>query len=130
MKNLFKVVTVFATLALLVGTMVALSVSAAGGDQGATDATATGAAATETAAETTGSETETLAGDANVDGFVNMKDILTIRKYIVGTDVTIDLDGADAFDDDVVDMKDVLVLRQFIADIIDELPTTVEPTNA
>lgn len=124
MKNLFKVVTVFATLALLVGSLVALSVSAAEGDLiGETDATAT-----ETAVETTGTQaTELKAGDANADNEVNMKDVLTIRKYLAGLDVEIDLNGADAMADGEVNMKDVLALRQFLAGIVDELPLTVEP---
>ncbi len=132
MKNLFKVVTVFATLALLVGTLVALSVSATEGDQGATDATAT-ATATETTVETsevqtTGTEaTEIKAGDANADGNIDMKDVLTVRKYLANMDVVIDLDGADAYADGEVNTKDVLALRQFLAGIIDELPLTVDP---
>ena len=127
MKNLFKVVAIFATLALLVGSMVALSVSASEGDlSGQTDATAT-----VTAAETTGTEaTELKAGDANADNEVNMKDVLTIRKYLAGLDVVIDLNGADAMADGEVNMKDVLALRQFLAGIIDELPLIVEPTAA
>ena len=130
MKNLFKVVTVFATLALLVGTLVALSVSATEGDQGATDVTAT---ATETTVETsevqtTGTEaTEIKVGDANADGNIDMKDVLTVRKYLANMDVVIDLDGADAYADGEVNTKDVLALRQFLAGIIDELPLTVDP---
>ncbi len=175
MKNLFKVVTIFATLALLVGSMVALSVSAAEGDLfGETDATATatavestgteatseateateatgteateatepseatGTEATEatepseaTGAETTGTEAaEVKAGDANADGLINMKDVLTIRKYLADMEVVIDLDGADAYADGEVNTKDVLALRQYLAGIIDVLPMTVEPTTA
>lgn len=127
MKNLFKVVTVFATLALLVGSMVALSVSAAEGDlSGETDATATA-----TAAETTGTQaTEIKAGDANADGNIDMKDVLTVRKYLAGMDVVIDLDGADAYADGEVNTKDVLALRQYLAGIIDVLPMSAEPTAA
>ena len=128
MKNLFKVVTVFATLALLIGTMVALSVSAAEGDlTGNTDATAT-----ETAVETTGTEAPALVcGDANSDGVVNMKDVLFVRKYIAELEVDIDLVAADTNNDGEVNMKDVLNLRRFLAGMIDSLPVpATEPTAA
>lgn len=126
MKNLFKVVTVFATLALLVGTLVALSVSATEGDlAGDTDATAT-------AVETTGTEAAELAcGDANGDGAVNLKDVLFVRKYLADLEVEIDLVAADTNNDGEVNMKDVLNLRKFLADMIDSLPVAeTEPTAA
>ncbi len=126
MKNLFKVVTVFATLALLVGTIVALSVSATEGDlAGETDATAT-------AVETTGTEAPALiCGDANSDGVVNLKDVLFVRKYLADLEVSIDLVAADTNNDGEVNMKDVLNLRKFIADMVDALPVVeTEPTAA
>ena len=126
MKNLFKVVTVFATLALLVSAIVALSVSATEGDlTGETDATAT-------AVETTGTEAPALVcGDANGDGAVNMKDVLFVRKYLADLDVDIDLAAADTNNDGEVNMKDVLNLRKLLANLIDTLPVSdTEPTAA
>ncbi len=120
MKNLFKVVTVFAALALLVGTMVALSVSATEGDQSGV------AEANVTATATATGATEVFYGDANDDGLVNMKDVLTIRKHLATIEVKIDLAKADANNDGVVDMKDVLVIRKYLVQMIDTLPYTEE----
>ena len=57
-------------------------------------------------------------GDANNDGVVNMKDVLTLRKYIAGIEVEIDLATADANADGDINMKDVLSVRKFIAGIL------------
>lgn len=126
MKNLFKAVTVFTTLALLVGAMVALSAVAAEGDlTGETDVTAT-------AVETTATQaTELVCGDANNDGAVNMKDVLVVRKYLADIEVAIDLGNADTNNDGDVNMKDVLNLRKFLAGIVETLPVpATEPTAA
>lgn len=126
MKNLFKAVTVFTTLALLVGAMVALSAAAAEGDFiGETDATAT-------AVETTATQAaELVCGDANNDGVVNMKDVLVVRKYLADLEVEIDLVAADTNNDGEVNMKDVLNLRKLLADMVDSLPVpATEPTAA
>lgn len=56
-----------------------------------------------------------LAGDANSDAAVNMKDVLTIRKHLAGMTVVIDMDAADANQDGAVNMKDVLTLRKNLA---------------
>lgn len=53
-----------------------------------------------------------IAGDANADGIINTKDILTIRKYLAGMEVFIDMEGADMTKDGAVNMKDVLALRK------------------
>ncbi|MCQ2405477.1 MAG: dockerin type I repeat-containing protein [Clostridia bacterium] len=126
MKNLFKAVTVFTTLALLVGAMVALSAAAAEGDlTGETDVAAT-------AVETTATQAaELVCGDANNDGAVNMKDVLVVRKYLADLDCEINLDNADTNNDGGVNMKDVLNLRKFLAGIVDSLPVVAtEPTAA
>ena len=55
---------------------------------------------------------EILFGDADGDGEVTMKDVLTIRKYIIGMEIEIDLVAADVDGDGEVTMKDVrLVCR-------------------
>ena len=56
-----------------------------------------------------------LRGDANSDGAVNMKDVLTLRKYLADTPVKIDLVAADMNEDRAVNMKDVLALRKELA---------------
>ena len=75
-----------------------------------------------TTATATNTEAPTvLAGDANGDGVVNMKDVLTIRKYMANLDTAIDLLSADANGDGVVNMKDVLSIRKFIAGLLSSL---------
>lgn len=154
MKNLFKVVTVFAALALIIGSVLALG-AAADGDElivGGAEATATGivvptepivtdpvvnptepvvteAEPTATEVEPTATATEAndyIYGDANGDGVVNMKDVLTVRKYLADMEVYIVLEAADCYTDDAVNTKDVLALRQFIANLIQELPVIPE----
>ena len=70
-------------------------------------------------------------GDANSDGEINMKDVLTVRKYVAGLPVDIDTMLADANDDGMLNMKDVLTLRRYIASIDPSLPTHIvtEPTE-
>ncbi len=58
-----------------------------------------------------------LVGDANDDGKIDMKDVLTVRKYLAQMEVKIDVAKADATGDGKVDMKDVLTLRKTIAGI-------------
>ncbi len=57
-----------------------------------------------------------LRGDANHDGAVNMKDVLTLRKYLADTPVEIDLVAGDMNEDGAVNMKDVLALRKKLAE--------------
>ncbi len=92
-----------------------------------TEPTATGteveptATGTEVEPTATGTEVEptSLLGDANNDGVVNMKDLLTIRKVMAGIGVkTYNEVNADCNVDGDVNMKDVLMLRQFLASII------------
>ncbi len=70
---------------------------------------------------TSPSKPTVLLGDANADGAVNLKDVLTMRKYLSDTPVNIDLVAGDTNSDDVVNMKDVLTLRKYLADIIDKI---------
>ena len=65
--------------------------------------------------------TEKLLGDANDDGNVNMKDVLLMRKFLAGIDVTYNAQNADCNEDGTVNMKDVLQLRKYLAGLITEL---------
>lgn len=81
-------------------------------------ATETEPTVTEAEPTATGAE-DGIPGDANNDGLVNMKDVLTIRKYIAGIDVTINLHNADANLDDAVNLKDVLLIRKYLAGMLE-----------
>ena len=66
-------------------------------------------------------------GDANSDESIDMKDVLTIRKFIAKLigEKDLNLANADANADGDIDMKDVLLIRKFIANLITKLgPTT------
>ncbi len=64
---------------------------------------------------------DSLLGDANDDGLVNMKDVLTLRKQLAGLSPTIDMKNADCNEDGEVNMKDVLLLRKFLAGLVTAL---------
>ena len=85
-------------------------------------ATETKPSITVTEPTTTGTEAPmAFLGDANGDGAVNMKDVLTLRKQLAGMTVSCNLENADVNEDGDVNMKDVLMLRKFLANIIDKL---------
>lgn len=55
-----------------------------------------------------------IPGDLNTDNAVNMKDVVALRRYIVGDDVVINEPAADVNDDGSAGMKDVVQIRQHI----------------
>lgn len=111
MKKLFSVLATFMALALLLTAVCAVSAGA--------DVTEQTEEAQPTATATaTGDEPKKpgfLKGDANNDGLVNVKDLLTLRKFIADIPTDINLDAADINHDGYVNMKDALELRTFIA---------------
>ena len=57
-----------------------------------------------------------VAGDANGDGILNLKDTVLIRRYLAGGwDVTIDETAADVDGDNKVTVQDVVLLNRYIA---------------
>ncbi|MBQ2392109.1 MAG: hypothetical protein II306_10150, partial [Clostridia bacterium] len=70
-------------------------------------------------------------GDCNDDGKINGKDVLLMRKYIVGLENEINEDAADVNSDGKINGKDVLKLRKAIIGL-EALPTasSTEPTTA
>ena len=61
-------------------------------------------------------------GDVTGDGNINMKDVLSLRKYLAELGETINTRSSDVNKDGSVNMKDVLIIRKFLAGIIDEMP--------
>lgn len=57
-------------------------------------------------------------GDCNLDGNVDMKDVLILRRYLAHIDVEFNMQVADCTDDGLCDMKDVLMIRKYIAHLI------------
>ena len=56
-----------------------------------------------------------IAGDVNCDGVVDMKDVVMLRRYIVGGyGVEVDPAIADVNDDGDVNMQDVVLMRRYI----------------
>lgn len=53
-------------------------------------------------------------GDVNNDGTINSKDSILLRKYILGANVTINLDAADVNKDGNINSKDSILLRKYI----------------
>ncbi len=76
-----------------------------------------------TATEPTATATEptVLCGDANDDGAVNMKDVLTLRKHLTGIEVSYNAQNSDVNGDGDINMKDVLLLRKFLVGLVSEL---------
>lgn len=74
-----------------------------------------------TAPTTTEPATTIIYGDLNDDGRINMKDVLSLRKFIAGWNIKINEQAADVNHDGRINMKDVLKLRNFLAGRIDSL---------
>lgn len=65
---------------------------------------------------------QSVKGDCSGDGSVDAVDLLTLRQYLAGFAVTIDLDAANVdSSDEVVDAKDLLKLRKYLAGLISSL---------
>ncbi len=62
-----------------------------------------------------------LYGDANSDGAINLKDVLTERRYLADMPTELSLTLGDCNGDGSVNMKDVLILRQYLAEVIDKI---------
>ena len=57
-----------------------------------------------------------LAGDANSDGSVDLRDAAVITRHLAGGwNVTIDTSNADVNGDKIVDLKDVALVRRYLA---------------
>lgn len=88
-----------------------------------TDGTGSG---TTTTATGTGVPKETLYGDLNLDGKVDLADAVMLNKTVIGT---VTLKGqaainANTFSDDKIDANDATTLLQFLVRYIDTLPVT------
>ncbi|MGN0634858.1 MAG: carbohydrate-binding domain-containing protein [Acutalibacteraceae bacterium] len=60
--------------------------------------------------------TKRIAGDANGDGEVNLKDVVQIQRFLAGGwDVEIDASAADVDGDNAVTLQDVVLLTRYLA---------------
>lgn len=113
--------------------------SSSGGDTTTTETTTTTTeTTTETTTTTASSETttemtttssgngETFYGDINLDGKVDLLDVVTINKALASiiTLTEIQTGNADVFYDGRVDDQDAALLMQYVAFIVKELPQT------
>lgn len=58
---------------------------------------------------------DTLMGDANADGIVDVADVIVLRRYMSsGYDVTVDEAQADMDNDGIITMADIILLRRYI----------------
>ncbi|MEE1024635.1 MAG: dockerin type I domain-containing protein, partial [Acutalibacteraceae bacterium] len=66
----------------------------------------------------------TMIGDVNSDMAVNGKDVLTLRKYIVGIvdSFSINTQNADVNNDGNINGKDVLMLRKALIGLVELVP--------
>lgn len=67
--------------------------------------------------EVSAGTTERLAGDANMDGTVGLKDVVQIRRWIVGGwGAVINESNADVDGNNKVNLKDAVLIRRYLAD--------------
>ncbi len=58
---------------------------------------------------------EQLIGDVNMDGTVDVADVITLRRYLSsGYDVSIDIDQSDMNGDGTITVSDVILLRRYL----------------
>ena len=57
---------------------------------------------------------DSIPGDTNADGKVNVKDLGLLQQYLNGWDVEIDMDAADTNGDGKVNVKDLGLLQQYL----------------
>ncbi len=58
---------------------------------------------------------ELVVGDVNTDGFINVKDLVRLKKYISGASITIDLGAANiAEQNSDVNSADILAIRDIL----------------
>ncbi|MBO4878430.1 MAG: hypothetical protein J5501_10520 [Ruminococcus sp.] len=104
--------------------------------------TSTSAAADTTTIQTTVTETETtttttivtdICGDVNVDGTVEVADLILLKKHIADPEnsplTSQGAKNADTYKDGVLDSKDTDALLNYISKIIDELPVLPEKST-
>lgn len=68
-------------------------------------------------------------GDVDSSGSINGKDVLALRKYIVGLETDMTLENADVNYDGNINGKDVLMLRKYIVGLIDSFELQITLLN-
>lgn len=67
-------------------------------------------------------EGATTYGDVNMDGKIDSKDLVVIKRYTLGIPVTIDTNSADLNQDTKINSTDYSILKRYILGIITSLP--------
>ncbi|WP_294354555.1 endo-1,4-beta-xylanase [uncultured Clostridium sp.] len=67
-------------------------------------------------------EDPALYGDVDGDGKINVKDLLAIKEYVAGVDVTINEKNSDVNGDNKVDLFDVILVQQYLKKVIVTFP--------
>ena len=57
-----------------------------------------------------------IAGDANADGTLDMKDVVALRRFLAGGwSITVDIDSADVDGDGVLSLRDCTLISRSLA---------------
>jgi arabinan endo-1,5-alpha-L-arabinosidase len=60
------------------------------------------------------STSQTIQGDVNSDGVCNTLDLLTLKRYLLGMDVSVTIASGDISNDGKVDISDLILLKEII----------------
>ncbi len=60
------------------------------------------------------STSQTIQGDVNSDGVCNTLDLLTLKRYLLGMDVSVTIASGDLSNDGKVDISDLILLKEII----------------
>lgn len=66
-------------------------------------------------------------GDANLDGFVNIRDVLLVQRYIANLETLDDNQkrAADVNGDEVINNDDVSLIQQYCSELITIFPVEI-----
>ena len=80
-------------------------------------------------AETVMAAPDTVKGDVNGDGVLNTKDIVLMKKYLLGEATDIDADGADMNGDQKINVADMIYLTGILTEAVQPPQDPAEPKD-